>query len=143
MRGFEGRNAHFDRLVNTPGLKWLGQSTNHAKPHPAVLQSMERCIQDEEFHIYAPPPSLEELRAGIVADLELSDQVAIVSDGAASSLYHACHTLLGPGDEFITIDPSWNSPMAFARSVGATAPADLTDGANVLADELFALADAP
>jgi aspartate/methionine/tyrosine aminotransferase len=120
MRGFEARNEHFDRLVNTPGLRWLGQNTNHAKPHPAVIEAMDRCIRDEEFHIYAPPAGFEELRAGIVADLELSDQVALVSDGAVSSLYHACHTLLGPGDEFITTDPTWNWPMAFARSVGAT-----------------------
>jgi len=31
-----------------------------------------------------------------------------------------CHTLLARGDEFITSDPTWNWPMAFARSVGAT-----------------------
>ncbi len=120
MRAFEARNAHFDRLVNTPGLKWLGQNTNHAKPHPAVVAAMEQSIRDEEFHIYAPPAGFEELRTGIVADLGLDGQVALVSDGAVSSLYHACHALLGPGDEFITTDPTWNWPMAFARSVGAT-----------------------
>ena len=120
MRGFEARNAHFDRLVNTPGLRWLGQNTNHAKPHPAVIEAMERSIRDEEFHIYAPPAGFEELRAGIVEDLGLKGQVALVSDGAVASLYHACHALLGPGDEFITTDPTWNWPMAFARSVGAT-----------------------
>ncbi len=120
MRGFELRNAHFDRLVNTPDLKWLGQNTNHAKLHPAVIEAMERCIHDEEFHIYAPPAGLEELRAGILADLGLEGLSTLVSDGAVASLYHACHTLLGPGDEFITTDPTWNWPMAFARSVGAT-----------------------
>ncbi len=120
MRGFEARNAHFDRLVNTPGLRWLGQNTNHARPHPAVVEAMERSIRDEEFHIYAPPAGFEELRAGIVEDLGLKGQVALVSDGAVASLYHACHALLGPGDEFITTDPTWNWPMAFARSVGAT-----------------------
>jgi aspartate/methionine/tyrosine aminotransferase len=120
MKAFEVRNAHFDRLVNTPDLRWLGQNTNHAKMHPAVIEAMERCIRSEEFHIYAPPAGLEELRAGIVADLGLETLSALVSDGAVASLYHACHTLLGPGDEFITTDPTWNWPMAFARSVGAT-----------------------
>jgi len=120
MKPFEVRNAHFDRLVNTPGLRWMGQNTNHATPHPAVLAAMEKCIRDEEFHIYAPPAGLEELRHGIVADLGLTGQAALLSDGAVASLYHACHTLLGPGDEFITTDPTWNWPMAFARSVGAT-----------------------
>jgi len=120
MKPFEVRNAHFDRLVNTPGLRWMGQNTNHAKPHPAVIEAMERCIRDEEFHIYAPPAGLEEVRQGIVSDLGLKDQAALVSDGAVSSLYHICHTLLRPGDEFITTDPTWNWPMAFARSVGAS-----------------------
>lgn len=120
MKPFEVRNAHFDRLVNTPGLRWMGQNTNHATPHPAVTAAMEKCIRDEEFHIYAPPAGLEELRHGIVADLGLSGQAALLSDGAVASLYHVCHTLLGPGDEFITTDPTWNWPMAFARSVGAT-----------------------
>ena len=120
MRGFEIRNAHFDALVNTPGLKWLGQNTNHAKAHPAVIEAVVRCARDEEFHVYAPPAGFEELRAGIVADLGLSGQVALVSDGAIASLYHVCHTLLRPGDELITTDPTWNWPVAFARAVGAT-----------------------
>jgi aspartate/methionine/tyrosine aminotransferase len=119
-KAFEVRNAHFDKLVNTKGLRWMGQNTNHATPHPAVIEAMEKCIRDEEFHIYAPPAGLEELRHGIVADLGLTGQAALLSDGAVASLYHVCHTLLEPGDEFITTDPTWNWPMAFARSVGAT-----------------------
>lgn len=120
MKNFELRNAHFDRLVNTKGLRWLGQNTNHAPVHHAVIEAMQRCITEEEFHVYAPPAGLEELRDGIIGDLGLSGLSALVSDGAVASLYHACHTLLGPGDEFITTDPTWNWPMAFARSVGAT-----------------------
>ena len=119
MQSFEVRNAHFDRLVNTPGLRWMGQNTNHGTPHPAVIAAMEKCIRDEEFHIYAPPAGLEALRQGVVDDLGLSGQCALISDGAVASLYHICHTLLSPGDEFITTDPTWNWPMAFARSVGA------------------------
>jgi len=114
------RNAHFDRLVNTPGLRWLGQNTNHSKPHPAVIEAMVRTIRDEEFHIYAPPAGLEALRSGILDDLGLPNQSVLVSDGAIASLYHVCHTLLRAGDEFITTDPTWNWPMAFARAVGAS-----------------------
>ncbi len=119
MRAFEMRNAHFDRLTNTRGLKWLGQNTNHATPHPAVIEAMQRCIRDEEFHVYAPPVGFEALRHGIAADLDLLDQAVLVSDGAVAGLSHACRTLLGPGDELITTDPTWNWPMVFARSVGA------------------------
>jgi aspartate/methionine/tyrosine aminotransferase len=119
MRRFEVRNAHFDKLVNTPGLKWLGQNTNHVPAHPAVIEAMVKCARDEGFHIYAPPAGLEELRAGILQDVGLPNQAALVSDGAVASLYHVCHTLLRAGDDFITTDPTWNWPMAFARSVGA------------------------
>jgi aspartate/methionine/tyrosine aminotransferase len=120
MRDFEIRNAHFDRLVNTPGLKWLGQNTNHIPAHPLVLEAMIKCVRDEEFHVYAPPAGLEALRAGILSDMGLPQQAVLVSDGAVASLYHVCHALLRPGDEFITTDPTWNWPMAFARSVGAS-----------------------
>ena len=120
MRPFDVRNAHFDKLVNTPGLRWLGQNTNHSKPHPAVIEAMVRCARDEEFHIYAPPAGLEALRSGILKDLGLPGQSVLVSDGAIESLYHVCHTLLRAGDEFITTDPTWNWPMAFARAVGAS-----------------------
>ena len=120
MRAFEVRNAHFDRLVNTPGLKWLGQNTNHATPHPAVMEAVQRCLRDEEFHVYAPPVGLEALRAGIVDDLGLPDHAALVCDGAVAGLAHVCKSLLGPGDELITTDPTWNWPMIFAKSVGAT-----------------------
>lgn len=120
MLAFEARNAHFDALVATPGLKWLGQNTNHIPSHPAVIEAMVRCARDEEFHAYAPPVGLEALRAGVIADLRLPGQAALVSDGAVASLYHLCHTLLAPGDELLTTDPTWNWPMVFARSVGAT-----------------------
>jgi aspartate/methionine/tyrosine aminotransferase len=81
---------------------------------------MIRCAQEEQFHIYAPPAGLETLRAGILDDLGLQEQSVLVSDGAIESLYHVCHTLLRPGDEFITTDPTWNWPMSFAKAVGAT-----------------------
>lgn len=120
MLAFEARNAHFDALVSTPGLKWMGQNTNHIASHPSVIEAIIRCARDEEFHAYAPPVGLEALRAGIIADLGLPGQAALISDGAVASLYPLCHPLLGPGDELVTTDPTWNWPMVFARSVGAT-----------------------
>ena len=67
MRQFEVRNQHFDRLFNTPDLMWLGQNTNHFPTHPAVTQAMVDCIRSEEFHAYAPPAGMEELRQLILA----------------------------------------------------------------------------
>jgi aspartate/methionine/tyrosine aminotransferase len=119
MRSFERRNQHFDRLVNSRGLRWLGQNTNHMPAHPAVRDALIQSIEDEEYHVYAPPAGLEELRELILADLGLEDAATIVTDGAIAGLYHTVHALLGPGDELVTTDPTWAWPMAFAQSVGA------------------------
>ncbi len=34
LKPFEARNAYFDALLSTPGLKWLGQNTNHMPATP-------------------------------------------------------------------------------------------------------------
>ena len=120
MQPFEARNRHFDRLVNTPDLMWMGQNTNHASPPPTVLAAMHRVIDKEEYHVYAPPAGFEQLRQLIIEDLRLPGLAAVVTDGAVEALYHVCRTLLGPGDELLTTDPSWQWPMQFAREAGAT-----------------------
>ncbi len=119
MRKFEVRNQHFDRLFNTPGLMWLGQNTNHFAAHPAVLEAMLASIRAEEYHAYAPPIGLEELRQLILDDLGLPEQSVLVTDGAVEALYNVCHTLIEPGVDFVTTDPGWKWPIEFARAAGA------------------------
>jgi aspartate/methionine/tyrosine aminotransferase len=122
MHKFEVRNRHFDALVNEPGLMWLGQNTNHFKPHPAVVEAMLASIKAEEFHAYAPPAGLEELRSLILEDLGLGAENAsvLVTDGAVEALYTTCRDLCEPGVNFVTTDPGWKWPMAFAKASGAT-----------------------
>lgn len=122
MKSFEVRNQHFDRLFNTPGLKWFGQNTNHFRTHPAVRQAMLDSIDAEEFHAYAPPLGLEELRSLILDDLGLSADTSavLVTDGAVEALYNVCHTLSDPGSEFITTDPGWKWPVLYAKASGAS-----------------------
>lgn len=120
MRMFEVRNKHFDRLFNTQKLMWFGQNTNHFPTHPAVRQAMIESINAEEFHAYAPPAGLEELRTLILADLELADAAVLVTDGAVEALYNVCRTLSEPGSQFVTTDPGWKWPMQFAIASGAS-----------------------
>jgi aspartate/methionine/tyrosine aminotransferase len=122
MREFDARNQHFDALVNEPGLMWLGQNTNHFKAHPAVVDAMMASIAAEEFHAYAPPAGLEVLRHLILEDLGLDarDAAVLVTDGGVEALYTACRDLCRPGDKFVTTDPGWKWPMAFAKASGAT-----------------------
>lgn len=120
MRSYDRRNQHFDTLLSQDKLRWMGQNTNHVPAHPAVHEAMVKAIRDESYHAYGPPMGLEALRAGILSDLGLPDAAVLVTDGAIEGLSHVCATLLGPGDEFITTDPTWNWPMQFARARGAT-----------------------
>jgi aspartate/methionine/tyrosine aminotransferase len=119
MSDFETRNRYFDRLFNTPGLRWMGQNTNHYPLPETVRQAMIDSILADEFRAYAPPLGFEELRAGIVEDLGLEGAVAMVTDGGVEALYHLCHSFLKAGDKFVTTDPSWKWPLAFSRAVGA------------------------
>lgn len=119
MRRSEIRNAHFDKLVNTEGLYWLGQNTNHHPAHPSVRDAMVACLDSEEYHAYAPPLGLEELRARILADIGLDGMSAMVTDGAVSGLYHACRMACADKGRFITTDPTWAWPMSFAAQAGS------------------------
>ena len=119
MRAYEQRNRHFDRLVNSAGLRWMGQNTNHYPQHPAVRDAMIDCIAGEGYHVYAPPAGLEELRALVLQDLDLPQAAVLITDGAVAGLYHVVHSLCRAGDQFLTTDPTWSWPMAFARAVGA------------------------
>jgi histidinol-phosphate/aromatic aminotransferase/cobyric acid decarboxylase-like protein len=116
----EERNQYFDTLFNTPGLKWLGQNTNHVPVHPAVREALHAAIDDEGFHAYAPPLGLESLRMAIVKDLGVAgQQKAVITDGAVAALALACRAFCGPGRGFVTTDPGWKWPLQFAQRAGS------------------------
>ncbi len=120
MREFERKNAYFDALSTNPRLRWLGQNTNHLPLPPPVRAAMVEAIDSDAIRSYAPPLGMEALRRGIAEDLGLNDLSVMITDGAIEGLYHACRTLVGPGDEFVTTDPGWKWPLRFAAASGAT-----------------------
>ena len=119
MSDFEIRNRYFDRLSNTPGLRWMGQNTNHHPLPPAVLKAMHDSIDSDEFRAYAPPLGFETLRQGVVDDLGLPDAIAMNTDSGHEALYHISQTFQRAGDQYDTTDPGWKWPPAFARAIGA------------------------
>ena len=119
MHLLERKNRYFDGLFDNPRLMWLGQNTNHFPTHPAVVEAMTASIRSGEFHAYAPPAGIEALRTLIRDDLGLPDMSVLVTDGGVEGLYNACRTLAAPDTEFVTTDPGWKWPMAFARASGA------------------------
>ena len=119
MHQFESKNRYFDELFSNPALMWLGQNTNHFDTHPQVLQAMTDSIHAQEYHAYAPPAGLEELRRLVLEDVGLQDASVLVTDGAVEGLYNVCRNLSEPGVEFVTTDPGWKWPIGFARASGA------------------------
>ena len=79
MKEFERLNQHFELMVNTPDLLWLGRNTNHFPTHPAVLDAMLNSIKDEDFHVYAPPFGLEDLRGLVIENLGLEVMSALIT----------------------------------------------------------------
>ena len=119
MQPYQKRNRHFESLVSNPDLIWMGQNTNHLPSHPAVKLAMTDAIAAEDYHAYAPPTGLEELRHLMLADFGVEDADILITDGAIEGLYHACHHLLSAGERMITTDPGWPWPEAFSRLSGA------------------------
>ena len=119
MEPYQRRNRHFEDLTARRGLVWMGQNTNHLPTHPDVKRAMIAAIEDEDYHAYAPPTGLEELRRLILADFGVDDADVLITDGAVEGLYHACRHVLRPGERMITTDPGWPWPEAFSRLSGA------------------------
>ena len=119
MKKYNKRNLYFDDLHNQKDLKWLGQNTNHYKSHDYVISEMIQSIKSEEFHYYAPPLGLEELRTLVLNRLGLKNLVSLITDGAVSALYHICKELCSSTEQLITTDPTWAWPIHFAQSTGA------------------------
>jgi aspartate/methionine/tyrosine aminotransferase len=119
MKDYNKRNLYFDNLHNQKDLKWLGQNTNHISSHDYVISEMIQSIKSQEFHYYAPPLGLEELRTLVLNRLELKNLVSLITDGAVSALYHICRELCSSSEQLITTDPTWAWPIHFAQSTGA------------------------
>lgn len=63
---------------------------------------------------YTPSAGLPELRAAIARFLSTGDRVVdpagvVVSSGAKQSLFNACFSLFGPGDDVLIATPYWTS----------------------------------
>ena len=119
MKNYNKRNLFFDDLHNQKNLKWLGQNTNHFNSHDYVISEMIKSIKSQEFHHYAPPLGLEELRTLVLNRLGLTDLESLITDGAVSGLYHICKELCSSNDQLITTDPTWAWPIHFSQSTGA------------------------
>src|SRR5574341_914824 len=120
MPRFDEADRQYEELLLEPGMRHMGHNCNPLPTHPAIQETLRRALEAEVYRNYAPTYGLTALRELVVEDLGLSGNVAIITNGAIEALYVALRTLLRPGDDFLTTDPTWPHTVAFARELGAT-----------------------
>lgn len=93
---------------------------------------------------YTPTPGLPELRAAVARFLSSQGRTidpaeVVVSSGAKQSLFNACFSLFGPGDEVIVATPYWTSypeMIGLARATPVFAAGGEDNGFRLTPDDL-------
>lgn len=117
-----------------------------------IRQAAQRAIDEGATH-YTAVDGILALRQAIADDANLrwtgSAKVmaneVVVSAGSKQSLYNACVTLFGPGDEVLIPTPSWTSyyeMVALARATPVPVLGDSARGFKVTPEQLVAHATA-
>ncbi|RMH20303.1 MAG: pyridoxal phosphate-dependent aminotransferase [Gemmatimonadetes bacterium] len=96
---------------------------------------------------YTPAPGLPELRRAIAESLaewsgrDVDWEGVVVSAGAKQSLFNACFSLFGPGDEVLIVAPYWTSYpqiVALTRAEPVFVAGDVANGFKADPDRLEA-----
>ena len=119
MPGFDAADREYEGLLLDPGVRQMGHNGNLLRTHPAIQEALRRAVEGEIYRNYAPTYGLTELRDLVVQDLGLPGNVAIITNGAIEALYVGLRTLLRPGEDFVTTDPTWPHTPYFGRDLGA------------------------
>ncbi len=94
---------------------------------------------------YTPTAGMPELRKAIASylgrtfDREVDWQGVVVSSGAKQSLFNACFSLFGPGDEVLIAAPYWTSypeVLTLARATSVPVAGDEARGFNLTPADL-------
>ena len=119
MAAFDEADREYEGLLLDPAMRQMGHNCNLLPTHPAVREALRGAVEGEVYRNYAPTYGLTELRDLVVRDLGLPECAAIITNGAIEALYVALRTLLHPGDDFVTTDPTWPHTPYFGRDLGA------------------------
>src|SRR5262245_16444111 len=113
------------RRARELGALNLGQGFPDYDIDPAITEFVSAAMT-EGRNQYAPMEGVIELRTQIAQKLQLSYDVTVspetditVTVGATEALYCAVQAMVGPGDEAIVFDPSYDSYAPAIRLAGA------------------------
>jgi histidinol-phosphate aminotransferase len=96
----------------------LGSNENPRGASAAVLAHLAQFTTPGTLALY-PDPSCSALRALIAERLAVDQEQLLFGNGSEDLLAIAAHTFLAPGDEVITVVPSFGLHIIYPQSVGA------------------------
>jgi histidinol-phosphate aminotransferase len=94
----------------------LGSNENPFGAAPGTMAAIAAAAG--ECALY-PDPSGDRLRAILSAKLDVPAERIALGNGSEDLIAIAAHTFLSPGDEFVTIRPSFGLHVLHAQSIGA------------------------
>jgi histidinol-phosphate aminotransferase len=95
----------------------LGSNENPWGTSPRVLAAVSKAVQDAALY---PDPGSDELRAGLARRLSVAPERFAFGNGSEDLISVCAHSFLGPGDEMVTILPSFGLHVIYAQAIGAT-----------------------
>jgi histidinol-phosphate aminotransferase len=96
----------------------LGSNENPRGASAAVLAHLAQSTTTGTLALY-PDPSCSALRAVIAERLAVDPEQLLFGNGSEDLLAIAAHTFLAPGDEVVTVIPSFGLHIIYPQSVGA------------------------
>ena len=94
----------------------LGSNENPWGTSPRVLEAIAKAVPDAALY---PDPGSGELRAALSHRLGVAPERLAFGNGSEDLISVCAHSFLGPGDEMITIAPSFGLHAIYAQAAGA------------------------
>lgn len=104
--------AHYgvDRIAK------LGSNENPWGTSPQVIEAIVRAAPEAALY---PDPGSTELRAALASRLKVAPECFAFGNGSEDLISVCAHSFLGPGDEMVTILPSFGLHVIYAQAIGA------------------------
>jgi histidinol-phosphate aminotransferase len=94
----------------------LGSNENPWGASPRVLEAIARAVPGTALY---PDPNSDELRNALAARLSVAPARLAFGNGSEDLISVCAHSFLGPGDEMITMRPSFGLHAIYAQAIGA------------------------
>jgi len=88
-------------------VAWMSQNTNTLPMHPAILDAIQKSVEDREFNNYPFKRGVFGLPEAIFEDLGIDGYDLVLTNGGIEGEYIATRALLEPGDEVVSTDPAF------------------------------------